>query len=493
MTRSSLGQRIAWAIAILVFTACGDSVQDPNVIQEPEPQGPPTQIVAISADSFSGVVGTQLTEPLRVRVTDADGQGVSGVAVDFRVTSGFGTITVPATGGLGLVAGGSAQALVADSTDANGEAEARWTLGTGAGTQTARAFVNNVGTVTFTAIAEADAPTQLFFSITSPLGGPKGSEAHSPIAAIVADQFENAVSGVTVSWSAVSAGASVGAASSVTNDSGLAEVTATLGLTHGIYLYTASLTSVGPDTIGILAVDGVEDPSGDAGPSGDPTLRAPDITFVGAAVVDTTLWLYLRFADPVDPNSASGSQPEGAVIGRFELDVDQDSATGYLPVVNCFLGDSVPIGVDALADLDARLQFLVSPPFLDTIPGAVMFGIMDSTVTDRCAHVFIVARTEPFFAARALALAVPLSALDDDGVMDILAFVASPAQTGNFITDIVPDSLFYTFLGSDAPLSVRMAGAGGAPEAWRYLVSRSVERSQLYSVIRRRAFRLQYR
>ena len=476
MTRSSLSQRIAWAIAILVFTACGDSVQDPDVTPEPEPQAPPTQIVAISADSFSGVVGTQLAEPLRVRVTDAGGQGVSGVAVDFRVTSGFGTITVPAAGGLGLVTGGSVQALVADSTDANGEAEARWTLGTGAGTQTARALVNNVGTVTFTAIAGPDVPASWEFTAETAFIGIAGQSADGPIEVGVLDQFNNSVPGVGVSWSALSGGGTVATAMSTTDSAGNASVDITLGPDHGVHLFSAAPSGFTPDTVAILAVVGASDPT-DAADPGGAGLVAHDVTFFGGTIVDSVLVLYFRFAADVAPLPTGAEVPSNSIVGWVDLDTDQDSTTGFQISRECFgFGDPLGIGVEVFFDLNpasANLAPIPNPP-----AGAIPVMRLDSVAQgDPCAGTVFITAIVPIYRDNTLLLFASTDFIEeDDGMFDFTSFVANGATFA--VTDIVPDSLAHTFdLG---PITAFGSGtarrATGTMGYLRYL-TRSLERT----------------
>ncbi len=50
--------------------------------------GDPAQIEYVSGDNQTGTVGTQLSQPLKVRVTDENGHGVPNVFVDFSVAQG---------------------------------------------------------------------------------------------------------------------------------------------------------------------------------------------------------------------------------------------------------------------------------------------------------------------------------------------------------------------------------------------------------------------
>jgi alpha-tubulin suppressor-like RCC1 family protein len=103
-----------------------------------DPVGPtagvPTAIVSVGGDGQVAQISTQLVQDFVVRVEDVNGDPVAGVPVAWAVTSGGGSIT-PAN----------------DPTDASGESQARLTLGSVAGVNTASATVSGIGSVTLTA------------------------------------------------------------------------------------------------------------------------------------------------------------------------------------------------------------------------------------------------------------------------------------------------------------------------------------------------------
>ena len=79
----------------------------------PQLPGPPTSIEIISGDGQQGTVAQTLTNPVIVKVVDASGRGVRDQSVTFQTTTEGGTVTPEKI-----------------ATDANGVAQARWTLGT---------------------------------------------------------------------------------------------------------------------------------------------------------------------------------------------------------------------------------------------------------------------------------------------------------------------------------------------------------------------------
>jgi hypothetical protein len=108
--------------------------------------GPPASIVLVSGDAHGTIeVGTKLGQPLSVRVTDSQGQRLSGVVVAWTTTSG----TLSAS---------------TSNTGADGLATVDWTVGTLVGTQTATATVTGLEAITFTAVTIAGPPTQIILS-----------------------------------------------------------------------------------------------------------------------------------------------------------------------------------------------------------------------------------------------------------------------------------------------------------------------------------------
>jgi adhesin/invasin len=97
------------------LTATGPGGIAPVVFNATAQAAPPTRIAINGGDGQSGIAGQPLPISPSVRVTDAEGVGVSGVAVTFSIRSGAGSIT-------------GANAV----TDVNGIASVgSWTLGVG--------------------------------------------------------------------------------------------------------------------------------------------------------------------------------------------------------------------------------------------------------------------------------------------------------------------------------------------------------------------------
>jgi len=172
------------------------------------------------------------SDSISVTVRDAAGNAIAGVAVTFAVTSGGGSVN---------------QSTV--TSDANGVAGARWTLGTVAGTQTATAtLAGGVGTTTFTTLASAGPATLITKVGTVPATASVGSNIDS-IAVIVTDQFYNPRAGEVVTFAATAGGGTVSPTSVTTGVNGQAAARWTLGTVAGTQTATATLAGFASPTI----------------------------------------------------------------------------------------------------------------------------------------------------------------------------------------------------------------------------------------------------
>ncbi len=176
-------------------------------------------------DGQSGPPGSDLAQPLVVRLVDESGAGVGGQAVTWVVATG----------------GGGANPQTSD-TDEGGLASTRWTLGPLAGQNTLSAVVSGVGVVSFTATA-----------VTSG-GGDPSPERSTIVAAPASIQIGLGESSITVTvrddQGAPVAGAEVTlSATGVGND-----LTQPSGATGADGVATGSLRSSVPGTKIVTAV-----------------------------------------------------------------------------------------------------------------------------------------------------------------------------------------------------------------------------------------------
>ena len=102
--------------------------------------GSADRLILVSGNHQSARPGAELSQPLVVRLVDHQGNGVRDRPVTWVIGAGGGKV-------------GSSTS----TTDADGVAKVRWTLGSSSGTNTLNAVVSGVGVVGFTATAKSDA------------------------------------------------------------------------------------------------------------------------------------------------------------------------------------------------------------------------------------------------------------------------------------------------------------------------------------------------
>ena len=108
-------------------------------------QATPHHLIKICGEDQEGTAGALLAKPFVVSVVDENGTAIAGVAVSFAVTAGGGTLT-------------SATA----TTNANGHARTRLTLGSDVGTNTVSATVEGLEPVIFTAVGQENPLASMF-------------------------------------------------------------------------------------------------------------------------------------------------------------------------------------------------------------------------------------------------------------------------------------------------------------------------------------------
>lgn len=153
-----------------------------------------------------------------MKVTDGSGAPVSGVAVQFAVTAGGGTL-----------------GRTSATTDATGIASSgTWTLGTVAGVNTVDATVTGLTPVRFTATGTAAAPASLTVSAGNNQSAAVGAAVSTAPAVLVKDQYGNPVAGTTVTFSVMSGGGTLTGGTATTDATGVARLGAwTLGIATG--------------------------------------------------------------------------------------------------------------------------------------------------------------------------------------------------------------------------------------------------------------------
>ena len=197
---------IATAVAFSSISSCGsDSVG-------PSPKPAPASMVIVAGEAQSATVGSELPDAVVVRVLDSTGAAIAGQLVNFKVTAGGGTVFAGAA-----------------LTNALGQAQERWTIGTVSGssqTLEARAVDASTGAALVFGTFHATALAGPAFTVAKIRGDNQSGPASAPypdsLVVKVQDQFGNSVNGVAVSWTASSGGGTVSPVSSTSDADGLA-------------------------------------------------------------------------------------------------------------------------------------------------------------------------------------------------------------------------------------------------------------------------------
>ncbi len=294
----------ALLLALLV-AACGDAPQVP------------TTAAATTTLVSSAVVATGLTAVPSVKVLDAKGKAIKNVMVRWRVTAGA-----------GKVVNDSVRTSPAGDASSGG-----WTLGTIAGTQTLQATADGISTpVTFVAEAAPGPATTVTRTSTDAQQAVVNTVVATPPAARVEDQFGNAVSNVSVSFS-TGDGGTIDGPQQTTNAQGIATATAwKLGTRAGQQFARATVTNVGQAAFSAVAIPGAPADLAKAGGDNQNGLNAAPIPLPpGVRVVD-------QFNNPVGniPVSFTPGPNSGRVTGGVAL---TDPATGVAFVGAWILGD----------------------------------------------------------------------------------------------------------------------------------------------------------
>lgn len=202
-------------LSLLFATALVGCTRDAT---EPHPTGP-IAFSIVSGSGQSGVVGTELGQPLIVLATDSTGASVPQVTVNFVVTSGGGSVYAAAV-----------------STDESGRAADYWTLGTST-TSPQRLEVRSVSAAgekqvfgVFTATPLPGPPTKIVSLAGNNQRVPAGTALPILPAVALTDQYGNRTPGVSVTYTIYQGGGSVSPNPAITDSSGVARTSWTVGL-----------------------------------------------------------------------------------------------------------------------------------------------------------------------------------------------------------------------------------------------------------------------
>ena len=194
----------------------------------------PHSLTKVSGDGQQGTVGERLSKPFVVSVLDQNGSAFAGAVVTFSVT------------------GGGTLSATTDTTDANGRAATRLTLGSDEETNTVTATVTGLDPVTFTATAITP------HSLTKVSGdgqqGPISTQLAKPFVVLVLDEEDKAMAGVVVTFTVTAGGGTMSSTTAITSPHGRAARTLTLGDEPGTNTVEVSVAGLDPVTFTATAI-----------------------------------------------------------------------------------------------------------------------------------------------------------------------------------------------------------------------------------------------
>ena len=216
----------------------------------------PHSLTKVSGDGQEGPASTQLAEPFVVSVLDQDGEAFAGATVTFSVPAGGGMLSSTTDANPCTIASSTSSATA--TTDANGQAATRLTLGSDPGTNTVSATVEGLEAETFTATAAEQAMPH---SLTKVCGDSQEGTASilldEPLVVLVSDEDGAAMAGVVVSFAVTAGGGTLSAATATTNADGRARTWLTLGSDPGTNTVSATVEGLEPR---IFTATGQESP-----------------------------------------------------------------------------------------------------------------------------------------------------------------------------------------------------------------------------------------
>ncbi|HEX6913355.1 MAG TPA: Ig-like domain-containing protein, partial [Longimicrobium sp.] len=206
-TLRTASPRFAPFALLLTLLACDE--RSPSA---PLPGAAARELRVLGGDGQQAVAGAALPDELVLAAVDAAGRPLPGIVIRLVV-----------------VAGGGQVAPQAATSDGQGLARGRWTLGTvAADSQVVEARVDGVPPRRLRAIARPDAPAALVVT-GGGAAGQVGAPLPDSLAVTVRDRLGNPVEGVPVAWDVAAGGGSVSPSRSPTRADGTAKTQWTLG------------------------------------------------------------------------------------------------------------------------------------------------------------------------------------------------------------------------------------------------------------------------
>ncbi len=217
---------LSFAALVLALTACGKEA----VVSQT-----PASLTLVQGNLQSVQGGTELPNPIIVRLLDTEGAPMAKAPIGFSVASGGGAVTP-----------GSA------ITDDNGEAKTKWVLGTSDANQSLQARAAGLDPLTVSATALL--PTDLVIAQGSNQSARMSAGLPNPLVVRVLGPNNTPMKGITVAFQVVTGGGQISPQSALTNALGEVTVRWTLGPSAGVQLLSVSSGTLQPITVQATAM-----------------------------------------------------------------------------------------------------------------------------------------------------------------------------------------------------------------------------------------------
>ncbi len=214
-------RKVLSAIIVLALTACG-SDSDPTG-SNGNGGGTATNIAAVSGAGQRVATGVEFLAPLVVKVTNAQGAGVSGVTVAWAVTAGTATLSSGTT-----------------TSGANGETSVRLTAGASEGDITVTATAAGLTGSPLTFDTRAVSAAVVTITGGNMQSGRTSQSLAQALAVRVTAADGGAVPGASVTWSVTAGGGTLSAATTAADGDGRTSADLILGGTVGQNTVTAT-------------------------------------------------------------------------------------------------------------------------------------------------------------------------------------------------------------------------------------------------------------
>jgi len=220
------------AVVIVMASSCGGGSSRAPASPTPKTL---SSINISSGNNQTAAVGTELPNPLIATILDNQGKPLAGQTVNFKVTTGSGTVFAGAA-----------------TSDSTGTIRERWTLGTVAGDQTleVRAIDSNGAALVYATFhATAVAGTPMNIKVTPQITTPT-QLLPVPVIITISDTYGNPNIGLAVSLTADSGGV-VAPTEFKTNSSGQISAVWTVGAAIGVQTFKVTATGANPSQISL--------------------------------------------------------------------------------------------------------------------------------------------------------------------------------------------------------------------------------------------------